>query len=246
MTQTSTLLNSLKKYLRIKNVTYQDLAQQLSLSEASIKRLFSEQSFSLKRLEETCNYLDISIYDLIRVSEKEANQPKLLTFKQEEFLANNPKVLIFFYLLKNEWSIQDIEKKFSLSPLDMTKNMIQLEKLGLLALYPENQFKWNIAKNFFWRKDGPVWNTYKTQVKQEFLNDDFNSNAVLKFSLAELSIESQLTLTKKLKQLSKEFHDLAEIDSAITREERDSCGLLIAFRPWVFSIISALEKNNND
>ena len=52
MSQTDQILTALKKCLRAKGLTYRDVAAALELSEASVKRLFSEQSFSLKRLEE--------------------------------------------------------------------------------------------------------------------------------------------------------------------------------------------------
>ena len=51
MTQTARLLETLKHYLKIQGITYRILAQRLKLSESSVKRLFSDQSLSLKHLE---------------------------------------------------------------------------------------------------------------------------------------------------------------------------------------------------
>ena len=66
--QTAELLKTLKKCLKAKGLNYRDVADALSLSEASIKRLFSDQSFSVSRLEEVCRFLDMTIYDLARMT----------------------------------------------------------------------------------------------------------------------------------------------------------------------------------
>ena len=51
MPQTNDLLHTLKKLLKRHNKTYVDVAACLQLSEASVKRLFSEQNMSLQRLD---------------------------------------------------------------------------------------------------------------------------------------------------------------------------------------------------
>ena len=50
MSQTAQLLSALKKFLKAKGITYQLLADRLDLSEASVKRLFSDESFSIRRI----------------------------------------------------------------------------------------------------------------------------------------------------------------------------------------------------
>jgi DNA-binding Xre family transcriptional regulator len=59
MSQTNNLLLALKKQLRAQGKTYADVAQLLDLSEASVKRLFASQSFTLQRLEQLCDWLQI-------------------------------------------------------------------------------------------------------------------------------------------------------------------------------------------
>lgn len=61
MSQTNHLIKTLQRCLRAKGVTYRDVAGALDLSESSIKRLFSEKTFSVQRLEDICRYLDLSL-----------------------------------------------------------------------------------------------------------------------------------------------------------------------------------------
>ena len=44
MDQTAKLLDTLKAYLKSRDITYRNLAQRLKLSESSIKRVFSEKT----------------------------------------------------------------------------------------------------------------------------------------------------------------------------------------------------------
>jgi DNA-binding Xre family transcriptional regulator len=67
MAQTQQLIETLKKALKAHGKTYQDVAQHLELSEASVKRLFSEKSFSLQRLDQTCQMMDMEITDLVQM-----------------------------------------------------------------------------------------------------------------------------------------------------------------------------------
>ena len=53
MSQTRPLIDTLKQELRKQRITYKDVSVALGLSETSVKRLFSEEAFSIKRLEKS-------------------------------------------------------------------------------------------------------------------------------------------------------------------------------------------------
>src|SRR5690554_7972479 len=74
MAQTSAIVSELKRQLRAHGLTYQDVAQALELSEASVKRLFSDRQFSLKRLDQICGLMGMEITDLVR---KLAPEPRV-------------------------------------------------------------------------------------------------------------------------------------------------------------------------
>ena len=94
MNQTQDLLKALKKCLRAKGLGYSDLAEVLDLSESSVKRIFSQQSFTLERLEQVCRFLDMSIYDLARLTRIDTDDEiTRLTLEQEQGLADDPLAL---------------------------------------------------------------------------------------------------------------------------------------------------------
>ena len=100
LNQTQDILKSLKKCLRAKGLGYRDLAEALDLSESSVKRIFSKQSFTLERLEEVCRFLDMSIYDLTRLTRIDTkDEITRLTLEQDQGLADDPLALTYFYLM---------------------------------------------------------------------------------------------------------------------------------------------------
>ena len=52
MLQASSLVDSLKRELKARGITYADLAVRIDMSEASVKRMFSQKNFTLQRLDE--------------------------------------------------------------------------------------------------------------------------------------------------------------------------------------------------
>ena len=68
-----------------------------------------------------------------------------------------------------------------------------------------------------------------------------SSNELFKFQPAELTEHSVGLLHRKLEQLYREFLELAELD-LLASEPRRSVGLLLAFRPWVFSLVAARRR----
>jgi len=54
-------VGALKSALRSRGMRYRDVAAGLGLSEASVKRLFAEETFSLRRFAEVCALIDMSV-----------------------------------------------------------------------------------------------------------------------------------------------------------------------------------------
>jgi transcriptional regulator with XRE-family HTH domain len=68
----SRFVETLKKCVRARGLTYAGLARALKLSEPSVKRLFSRGSFTLRRIEEILAVLELDLYDVARMSRGEA------------------------------------------------------------------------------------------------------------------------------------------------------------------------------
>ena len=95
MAQTSLIISTLKKTLKSHGKTYADVARHLELSEASVKRMFAQQSFSLIRLDAICQMMEMEITELIQqVNDSTARQIDELSDDQEKQLASDLELLL--------------------------------------------------------------------------------------------------------------------------------------------------------
>jgi transcriptional regulator with XRE-family HTH domain len=129
MNRTAALVETLKKYLKAKGMTYKQLADELKLSEASVKRMFSKQRFSLSRLDEICRILDIDFYDLVLMDKQRNQQPiDRLTNEQEESLLKDEKLWIFLYFLLNGWTVKQIVEDYQYAESEAIQMLAKLDK----------------------------------------------------------------------------------------------------------------------
>ena len=248
MNQTSAILETLKKYLKAKGITYRQLAAKMGLSEASLKRMFSKQIFSLTRLEEVCRIMDIDFYALaVRDKERSWETARTLTIEQERILLNDEKTLLFFYFLINGWGIQQIIEEYDYSEVETTRMLGKLEKLGVLEHHPNNNVRFLISKNAFWQTNGPLWQKYRKIFIDDFMDSQFgHPNERFIFNPGQFSEASLKIIRKKIDNLIKEFNQLAEMDSALPLKSRRSTGLIIGFRSWVFTRIANLRRRSKE
>ena len=244
MNQTVEILEVLKKYLKAKGMTYRQLAAEMGMSETSVKRLFSQQTVSLKRLEEVCGILDLELYDLSLMARQQSrNAANVLTLDQEKALADDPKLMALFYFLINGWSVAHIVVEYTITEEEITRLLIRLDRLGLIELHPNNRVRLLVTQNIFWRKNGPLWTLHFKTILADFMNHPFDlPNDRLLFSPGVLSEASLKTILKKIDGLFRQFNALAEMDAALPLKGRYSAGLFIEFRPWVFSMLADLRK----
>jgi len=242
MRETQRLLDALKRQLRARGITYAHLGRKIGLSESSVKRLFASGNFTLTRLERVCGVLQLSLGDLARAMDTpQPGQLAQLSEQQERLLASEASILACFYLLLNGRSTQDCRARLRLSA-PAVKQIVR--KLAAVGLVTENgrQLTLNARLPIAWRRDGPVRRLYERQVRDEFLRCAFDGPGdALAFHSAELSTASQRVLKRKLERLAADFAELAALDVDLKPRDKTSVGVLLALRPWVFSMFSGLD-----
>ncbi|MBL8524386.1 MAG: helix-turn-helix transcriptional regulator [Betaproteobacteria bacterium] len=241
--RTSTLIAALKAALKSRNFTYRELARRLQLSEASVKRLFAEETFTLKRVEEICNVLEIDFFELARMARGTSADTDEMTIKQEEALAKDPRLLGMFYLVFNDWTVDAILDTYQINRADCTKLLLQLDKLRLIELGVNDTLRLMVPKTVRLRRYGPIQQVHGKAVVNDFLQADFASvGGYFRFEFRELSRASVSHLERKLERLTQEFHELAELDSYLPPDQRQTTGMALGVRPWVISLITGLKK----
>jgi len=244
VSESTQIIDVLKRTLKSRGITYRDLAAKINLSEASVKRIFSAETFTLERLEQICMALGMSMSEVVRMA-SDAAQPgaQYLNLEQEELLASAPGLFACFYLLLNGRNAAEIQLRMELTERDLRSLFVKLDAARLIELQPRMKTRLRVGPVVAWRSDGPVRRAHERQVKAEFLQSEFaGADEALHFHTAELSPASAQLLYRKLEQLSREFAEFAAMDRHLPVKAKRSVALLLAYRPWIFSMFEGLVR----
>lgn len=244
MAQTSLIIQTLKTCLKEQRLTYVDVAKALELSEASVKRIFSEENISLQRLDTLCQLLNMEICDLTKRAEKQQEEIIELTEEQEEEFVKQPKLLFLAYMLLNEFDFESITKYYQIEELEGVQLLAHLDRIKFIDLLPGNRIKLLTSRNFRWRKNGAIERLFNQHIRKEFFRSTFNQpTESMKFSGSMLSRSSILIIHQKIQRLINEFNEMAKQDASLPYEERLGCGIVCAIRPWEFSLFGQFKKD---
>lgn len=232
MAQSSELVKALKAQLKVCGVKYADVADKLDLSEASVKRLFSEESFTLKRLDQVCELLEIDISDLLEIA-RQSSQIRSLTREQEQEIVSDMGLLIVANSALNRWSFDDILETYEFSEVELIQHLAKLDRLKLIDLQPGNRIKLLVDRNFGWLKNGPIQKFFEEKLVKEFFDYRFNQpgdkRLVLVGMLSRASTES---FQRKLDRLAEEFHRMHIEDEKLPVQERFGTSVVTGMRRW--------------
>ena len=245
MSVTSSLLAGIKTVLRSRKLRYRELAKLIGVSEATVKRDLSRGNFSLRRLDQICAGLELTLDDLIRAPEG-LDLITQLSEAQEVALASNPKILVVTYLLVNDWRFQDIISAFQIDENNLIDLLLRLDRLKIIDYRPPHRVRKLTARNFSWRKDGPVHKFFVNRFVPEYFQSAFDGGGdAFRFVGGTLSPESLAQFKRSLERLADEFEELARHDARLPLARRNGCSAVLAVRSWEFSEFTRLRRGAN-
>jgi len=240
MAQQSALIGTLKRILKMRGITYRVLADELGMSEASVKRMFSIKSFSLERLEQVCDIAGTSFIELVKQMDNEVRSLVELSEQQEQQLVADSGLLLVAFLIINGHSYQEIKQYYLFEKHELIKCLTTLDKIKLIELLPNNRFHLLISPNFMWRKNGPIQRFFTDNLQQDFLSSRFKGqDETLVFLSGGLSSASRTILLKKIEGLCREFNQCNHEDMPRLMEQRHLTSMIVALRPWVPQVFQA-------
>jgi len=243
--ETKNLIEVLKKALKSHGVTYADIAAQLNLSEASVKRMFAQKHFTLIRLESICEMAQMDFTDLIRLMDEERQKISNLTLEQEEELVSDLKFLLVAICVQSNWTFNEMIDYFKITGPECIGYLVRLDRLGLIQLLPNNRIRQMVAKNFRWLPRGPIEKFFEQTAQNEFLDSHFTHPGELRlFMNGSLTWESIESIRKNVEALAHEFSSFQDDDARMPATTRFNTGLLLAMRPWELPIFSKLKKRD--
>ena len=232
MAQASAVVEVLKRELKARSITYAQVAQKIGMSEASVKRMFSTCNFTLERIDAICAAAGIEFTELTRDFNREQHLLTELTDKQEREIVDDPKLFLVAIAVLNLMSYDDILAAYTLPPAEVVGLLARLDRIGVIALLPNNRFKLKIARTFAWIPNGPIQTAFKNNAA-EFFDSDFAAGGETMMVLnGRLSRANALALVDKLKRVAREFSAQHIEDAGLPLAERPPISILLACRPW--------------
>jgi DNA-binding Xre family transcriptional regulator len=246
MAQTRELIKTLKTALKAHSKTYADVAIELGLTEASVKRLFSRQSFSLSRLDQVCHMLDMEITDLVQLMNEQQQRLQQLSIEQEQEITKNVSLTLVTVCVLNRWSMENILAYYHISETECVRHLAKLDRLKVIELLPKNRIRLMVATNFSWRENGPIQTFFQKKISQEFFNTRFSGDDECLIVLNGMfSAQSNAEFQRKLKRLAREFDLLNNDDAALDLEHRFGATLVLAMRGWQYGLFQPFVKEKS-
>ncbi|MGH8185855.1 MAG: helix-turn-helix domain-containing protein [Steroidobacteraceae bacterium] len=243
MRQTEAIHGALKRVIRRQGQTYAAAARVLELSEASVKRLFSRGELSLDRLERLCDWLGVDIAGVVALSENAQPLVTELDSQQEWELLRDPTLLLVSILVLNGWSQAEMLDTYRIEPAELQRKLRRLEQLGLIELLPVERIRLRTARNFAWRKDGPIQEFFAARVLPEFVATRFDGPGEhMRFVSALLSRSSLQKLQASVDALAREFDELMAQDLKLPIDQRFGASMFVGIRPWEYSEFAKRRK----
>jgi hypothetical protein len=242
--QSDQLLQTLKKQLRAAGITYADVARELELSEASVKRLFADNTFSLQRFEAVCHMAGLSISELAEINARNQHRLDELTLAQEQEIASDVVLLLVAVSAMNGMSVQNIRDVYALTEAQCIQKLARLDRLKFIELLPGNRIKLRVSPNFRWLKNGPIQQFFLAKVEKDFFNSRFQKDSEKLLVLNGICTPATNKLMQdRLEELALELTNLMKQDLVKPAASKKGNTVVIALREWQFGLFAKLAKN---
>jgi len=241
------LVVALKRLLKAQGITYVALAKRLNLSEAAVKRMFSQQALSLLRLEQVCEVLDIGLSELAAETHQGPAALTELEFQAEQALVDDMPLLLSLYLVLNRWTQAEVLAAYRFTLPQWTGLLARLDRFGVIELQPGNRYRVRTARNFRWRRDGPMQQFFRSRLLPEFFRREFNGpGESLVLLSGMLSPIAAGYLQRRLDEAAAEFDVLLAQDAGLPAAQRVGVSLVLAQRPWTLQLFDPLRRTTPD
>jgi len=227
------LVATIKRQLKAQGLTYKDVGRALKLSEASVKRVFANERFTVTRLAHVSQLLGFTLAELLHESTSSLPQLDTLTREQEAQLVSDDKLLLVAVCSLNHWSLAQMLEVYRITQLEAVKRLRILDRMGIIELLPGDRIRRRAKRDFDWIPDGPIRTYFAKQGLNDFLEGPFDpEEESLDFVHGMLTHAAQAELKLELRRLRSKLVALHEQSVPASLADKDGIGLLLAIRRW--------------
>jgi hypothetical protein len=93
---------------------------------------------------------------------------------QEQALVDDPSLLLALYLMLNRWQQTEVLAHYRFTESEWTLLLARLDRMGVIELLPGNRTRPRTARNFRWRREGPMQAFFQRTLLPEFFRRAFD------------------------------------------------------------------------
>lgn len=243
MTGSAALIEVLKRELKARGITYARVARELGMSEASVKRMFSQKNFTLKRLDAVCRVAHIDFSELTRTFNQDETQISQLTQEQEREIVTNKKLFLVAVCALNHVTFEQLVSVYDIAKVECIQLLARLDRLKFIELQPNNRIRLLVSRTFSWLPDGPIQRFFNQQAHNEYFRSRFDRPEEFMVVVnGMLSKSSSADIVTRLKRIAREFSEVHNQDVRLPLAERSAMSLLVAIRHWELQAFAEMRR----
>lgn len=240
------VLNKIQELLKARGVTYLVLAKYLELSHPALKRIFSKQQITFENLIKICAYLNVSLSDLFYEVEQENLKAFRFTTEQEDFFAEHPNYLSYFYQMRAKKTPAQIQALYVLSDKSSAKYLKKLKSFNLLKIVDGNYVN-NITLPICWEDDGPLGRVFSIRMIDELVSRATTNEVsphkpfldLKNFVFSKTQYEDYLS---DIKRLTEKYQSISTQNSRLKRKTNISLSSLFVLGERQFNLFEDIPE----
>jgi transcriptional regulator with XRE-family HTH domain len=230
---THDLVIALKAELKAAGITYADLAEQLGMSESSIKRVFAKADMPLSRIDEVLRVLKMDFAELARQVADAQPLSHQLTLEQEKAVVADRRLLLLAICCLSHWTFDQMISTY----------LVALDRLGIIELRPLNRYRLKVAKGFRWRPHGPVMQYFRKHVVDDYYSGGFDDEGELLMLVhGQISPSQASNFAERLQRVGNDFAQQHLADQKLAPSQRRAYTLVVGMRSWLFAAFRDLKR----
>jgi hypothetical protein len=126
-------------------------------------------------------------------------------------------------------------------------NRLTLSAYRMSGAWCTSCIRVRLARNFTWRKNGPIQRFFEERVQQQFFQSSFLEKSELRLMVhGSISARSNELLQQRLQRIAEEFDSFVEQDKRLDHEMREGTTLVMAIRAWGLGLFADLRGKATD
>ena len=244
MSTTHDLVAALKSELKTAGITYAELAEQLGMSESSIKRVFAKADMPLSRIDDVLRVLKMDFAELARKVADAQPLSRELTLEQEKAVVADRKLLLLAICCLSQWTFEQMVTTYSFSEAECVAYLLVLDRLGIIELRPLNRYRLKVAKGFRWRPHGPVMQYFREHVVDDYYSGGFDGEGELLMLVhGQISPSQAQSFVERLQRVGQDFAQQHLADQKLQPTQRRPFTLVVGMRSWLFAAFRDLKRD---